>query len=120
MDLCSSNPSQQPTLEAQKEAIERQPWTIVHGFYATMGGLATRIPENFPEAKRFLPPQARKIWFLTQPGLRLLLKRQSERDDFPDLSTDEIEAKSKASGLAKSLVCIQALWFLAQCLTRRK
>ena len=110
---------QQPTLEARKEAIERQPWTIVHGFYANMGGFAIRIPENLPEAKRFLPSHARKVWFLTNLGVRLLLEQQSDRDDFPDISTDEIQTKSKASGLAKSLVCIQASWFLAQCLTRR-
>lgn len=37
----------------------------------------------------------------------------------PNLTEEEINAKSKASGLAKALVCIQALWFIATCITRR-
>ena len=33
-------------------------------------------------------------------------------------SEEDIKDKSKASGLAKTLVCVQALWFCAQCISR--
>ena len=91
----------------------------MHGFYAIMGGLAIQIPENLPESKRFLPSDNSETWFLTSDGIRYLLKQEITREDLPDLSKGEIRSKSKASGLAKSLVCIQALWFIAQCITRR-
>ena len=116
------NSLQQPTLEAQKGTLQtdRHPWTLVHGFYAIMGGLAIHIPDNLPENKSFLPSNNSETWFLTSHGVRHLLKQESTHDDLPDLSTEEIKSKSKASGLAKALVCIQALWFIAQCITRRR
>ena len=85
-----------------------------------MGGLAIHIPDNLPESKRFLPSNNSETWFLTSDGVRHLLEQDSTHGDLPDLSTEEIKSKSKASGLAKALVCIQALWFIAQCITRRK
>ena len=84
-----------------------------------MGGLAIRIPDNLPESKRFLPSNDSETWFLTSDGVRHLLKQGSTHNDLPDLSKEEIKSKSKANGLAKALVCIQALWFITQCITRR-
>lgn len=53
--------------------------------------------------------------------MNFLLKEEgTRRDEFPDLSEEDIKSKSKANGLAKGLICFQALWFIAQCLTRRK
>lgn len=92
----------------------------MHGFYALMGGLAVHIPNNLPESKKFLPSDESEIWFLTTGGVQHLLKEESTHDDIPDLSQEEIRSKSKASALAKALVCIQALWFIAQCITRRR
>ena len=91
----------------------------MHGFYAIMGGLAIQSPENLPESKRFLPSNNSETWFLTSDGVHYLLEQEITHDDLPDLSKEEIKSKSKASGLAKALVCIQALWFIAQCITRR-
>ena len=88
----------------------------MHGFYALMGGIAFTIPENLSESKRFLPSSTSETWFVNFDGIRLLL----EHDFIPDLSEEEIQSKSKANGLAKSLVCIQASWFIAQCLSRRR
>ena len=84
-----------------------------------MGGLAIQIPDNLPESKKFMPSDKSELWFLTSDGVRHLLKQESTRGDLPDLSQEEIRSKSKASALAKALVCIQALWFIAQCITRR-
>lgn len=36
----------------------------------------------------------------------------------PDISEDEILDKSKANGLAKFIVCVQATWFCIQCVNR--
>lgn len=84
-----------------------------------MGGLAFTIPENLSESKRFLPYDTSETWFVGDHGISLLLQQKKYRDVIPDLSEEEIKSKSKANGLAKALVCIQALWFIAQCLTRR-
>ena len=112
---------QQPTLEAQHpaKANERHPWTEAHGFYAIMGGLAFRIPANLPQSKKFLPSDAEELLFLTDKGVEAITRGWCERDILPNLSKEEIKSKSKANGLAKALVCVQALWFIVQCLTRR-
>ena len=83
-----------------------------------MGGLAVDVPENLPENQKFLPEGYEKF-FINLKGIRLLSEEETMRDEFPDVSEQEIRSKSKANGLGKTLVCIQALWFIAQCLTRR-
>ena len=84
-----------------------------------MGGIAFEIPES--EAKKFLPSDTRdntkELWFINKIGH--FLRGENGRDLLPDLSEEEIKSKSKANGLAKALFCMQALWFIAQCITRR-
>ena len=80
-----------------------------------MGGIAFEIPENLPESKKFLPSNTSEIWFIRDDLIPLLL----EHEILPNLSEEEIKSRSKANGIAKALVCVQALWFIAQCLTRR-
>ena len=84
-----------------------------------MGGIAFEIPRNLPKTKRFLPSDTGETWFVGSAGLRLLSEQEVGRNVIPDLSEEEIKSKSKADGVAKALVCIQALWFIAQCLSRR-
>ena len=84
-----------------------------------MGGIAFELPENIPESKKFLPSHSKEVWFITYEGIELLLRQADQRDIIPNVSKEEIESKSKANGVAKTLVCIQALWFMAQCITRR-
>ena len=91
----------------------------MHGFYAIMGGLAFEIPEDIPESRKFLPSHSKETWFITTEGVRLLSEQAEIRDILPNLSVEEINSRSKASGIAKTLVCFQALWFIAQCITRR-
>ena len=84
-----------------------------------MGGLAIQTPPQPSEP--FLRENSGQTWFITRDGISCLLQGdETVRDELPDLSEEEIESKSKANGLAKSLVCLQALWFITQCLTRRK
>ena len=112
--------NQQPTLEAQRYPLPdgRHPWTMVHGFYAIMGGIAFEMSEKIPESKKFLPTHHREILFLDESFIKHL-SMSDHNEILPDLSEEEIQSKSKANGLAKALVCIQALWFIAQCITRR-
>ena len=92
-----------------------------HGFYAVMGGLAIRNPNELPESHKFLPGDSTKNPILFDEGiLQAFVENNSTDDDSIDLSREEIKSKTKASGLAKSLVCVQASWFIAQVLTRRK
>lgn len=108
----------QPTLESQNidASSDRHPWTLVHGFYLLMGGYAINIPKNPPESKSFVPARHRGTWFLRKSGLNLLLAMG--KDQVPNLAVDDINSRSKADGLAKTLVCAQALWFIVTCLTR--
>ena len=92
---------------------------MAHGFYAFMGGIAFEIPENITESKQFLPSHSHEVWFLGYEGIQILSDLAEYRDIVPNLSRKEIETRSKANGLAKTLVCIQALWFITQCITRR-
>ena len=85
-----------------------------------MGGLALRVPQDLPESQAFLPPGIQDFWFITRDGLEILLEREVGRAILQSISREEIQSKSKANGLAKTLVCIQALWFIAQCVTRRE
>ena len=83
-----------------------------------MGGIAFEISES--ESEKFLPSKTKEVWFIDDKAIRNLTKLEYGREIIPNLSEEEIESKSKANGLAKALVCIQALWFIAQCLTRCK
>ncbi len=113
---------QRPTLESQKSSRpeDRHPLTMVHGFYAIMGGIAFEIPEI--ESEKFLPSdnngKTKEFCFISEAGIYSLSRLEKSRNVFPDLSEEEIKSKSKANGLAKALVCMQALWFIAQCITR--
>ena len=39
--------------------------------------------------------------------------------DFPTITVEEVEDRSKADGFSKTIVVGQTLWFIAQCLARR-
>ncbi|KAL8790063.1 MAG: hypothetical protein Q9213_000765 [Squamulea squamosa] len=87
-------------------------WTLVHGFYALMGGFAfstEKLDQNI------LPsPHTRAT--LTPAGVIFLLSQ--EPNILPYLSPEQIKDKSKADGLKKTLVCAQATWFCVQCIAR--
>ena len=89
---------------------QRYPWTMVHGFYASMGGFTFEVDHALAA---FIPGYPQLT--LTARGVALL----AACGYAPNLSHEEIVDKSKANGLAKSLVCIQALWMALQ-ITGRK
>ncbi|KAK4896025.1 hypothetical protein LTR27_005881 [Elasticomyces elasticus] len=98
--------------EARRDKTRRHPWTIVHSHFALMGGFAIDLAafdENLVPGK---PERLR----LTVDGLKLMTRFDPTL--LPDVSREAIQDKSKASPLAKTIVCLQALWFCVQCITR--
>ena len=77
-----------------------------------MGGFAV---ESAPKGDIFLPGNPSRL-ILTPAAIRFLAN--TEPALIPDISKEQIHDKSKASGLAKALVCMQASWFCIQCLAR--
>ena len=87
-------------------------WTMVHAFYAYMGGFAL---DTSGTDSPILPPGKERMR-LTLKGVAVALKLRPELlQDFP---ADAIFDKSKASPLTKAIVCFQALCFGLQCLGR--
>ena len=79
-------------------------WTKTHGHFIQMGGFmlfdgniekGVLTPERFSELLT-----AKKI-------------------DFPNVTMEEIEDRSKADGFSKMIALGQTLWFVAQCIARR-
>ena len=91
---------------------------MVYSFYANMGGIAIKVPKILRESYRSLASPIEEIVFVGNAGIESLLRREMTRNDFLDLSEEDTKSKSKANGIAKTFVCIQALWFIAQCLIR--
>lgn len=80
--------------------------------YAGMGGFVFDMDVLPQGDDAFIP--ARQRLTLTAPGVILLAKCGY----LPDLSIKEIRDKSKADGLAKALVCLQAGWMVVQTVGR--
>lgn len=76
------------------------------------------VPKDLPQSEEFLPSITDNSRFVTPLALEILV--HTSPNEVPDLSVEEIRSKSKADVLTKALTCIQATWFIAQCLTRRK
>ncbi|KAB8648454.1 hypothetical protein FH972_026112 [Carpinus fangiana] len=113
-------PSFSEDSESQSTPLKRHPWTLTHGHYAVMGGF---VFEMEPGEVNFLPrmisgiekPRPTRIT-LSPEGIVWLL--QNEPSLLPDISEHQITDKSKANGIAKTFVCMQAIWFCAQCIAR--
>jgi hypothetical protein len=78
----------------------QEAWNMTQCFSAVMGGLTV----NFDEEQLTLSAE----------GIRLL----SFIGALPVIPASQIQDKSKADGLAKSVVCIQAVWMVAQVIAR--
>ncbi|KAL8774457.1 MAG: hypothetical protein Q9209_000830 [Squamulea sp. 1 TL-2023] len=103
------NPISPPSINGP---ISYSSWTLVHGYYALMGGFAFSTEKSDQD---ILPsPHTRAT--LTPAGVMFLLSH--EPNILPYLSPEQIEDKSKADGLKKTLVCAQATWFCVQCIAR--
>lgn len=78
-------------------------WTIVHAFYADMGGFLVHPPDCTP-----FPVTAKQVHYLVQQ--RYL--------PIPKITKKEIWDKSKADMFAKIVATFQAAWLVAQVIAR--
>ncbi|KAL2117517.1 hypothetical protein VTJ04DRAFT_7177 [Mycothermus thermophilus] len=87
-------------------------WTLEHGFYAAMGAFAFDT-QDLPEHQKFLPESLDRM-ALGPHALYAVAIAAPEL--LPRLRPEEIQDKSKANGIAKTIACLQATWFTAQCI----
>lgn len=78
-------------------------WTMVHAFYADMGGFLLQSPDYIS-----FPITAKQLHFLVEQRHIAL----------PDISREEIWDKSKADVFAKAAASFQAAWLIAQVIGR--
>ncbi|KAF9475603.1 hypothetical protein BDN70DRAFT_232064 [Pholiota conissans] len=83
---------------------KEHPWTKTHGYFIQMGGFV-----QYYGSRRggVLSPERME---------ELLRKRLIE---FPSITEEEIQDRSKGDALSKIIVLGQTSWFIAQCITRR-
>ena len=79
-------------------------WTIKHGFYAEMGGF--RVVDD-STGQEYAFRAAQLSWLLAHGALEL-----------PEISKEELDDKSDADWIAKTLACAQSLWFLINAIAR--
>ena len=79
-------------------------WTKTHGHFIQMGGFMLFEGDT---ARGVLSPK--EFSELLAAG----------KIDFPNVTVDEIEDRSKSDGFSKTIALGQTLWFVAQCITRR-
>ncbi|WYZ35281.1 hypothetical protein EsH8_I_001557 [Colletotrichum jinshuiense] len=82
-------------------------WDMTQSLYAVMGGFVVDLPSAGEEG-------AVKRVTITPEGIRIL----SFIGRLPQIHESQIQDKSKADWMAKSLVCIQAGWMVAQVIGR--
>ncbi|ORY15728.1 hypothetical protein BCR34DRAFT_558444 [Clohesyomyces aquaticus] len=82
-----------------------QEWSIAQCYFAVMGGITIQAGDGFDGSPQFS---------LTPEGVRLL----SFLGRLPEVSESQVRDKSKADGLAKSIVCLQAGWMILQVVAR--
>jgi hypothetical protein len=99
-----------------KQPAREHSWTKTHSFFATMGGFAFDTTSWAKDAGLNILPNGRHRVSITARGMRFLALHRP--NIVPDISHVLILDKSKASSLAKTLVCLQALWFCIQCINR--
>ncbi|PKY07896.1 hypothetical protein P168DRAFT_323107 [Aspergillus campestris IBT 28561] len=79
-------------------------WTIVHGFYADMGGFVLHGPGiEIP-----FPIDAQQFLFLVKHGYI----------EYPRITKEDIMDRNKSDGLARCIAVCQAVWMVIDCFTR--
>lgn len=88
-------------------------WTLVHGYYATMGGFVIDLDEvsatSIYPSKKLI-----KRWTVTPQGLQLL----AECGLLPNIKVRDITDKNKSDSLAKAIVLLQASWLIVSSIAR--
>jgi hypothetical protein len=92
---------------------ERFAWTIVHGFYGSMGGFVVEREAVPIELGNELFGKRQRLT-LTARGAALVARC----GHLPHITREEILDKNKADTIAKLFVCLQAGWFFIQVFAR--
>jgi hypothetical protein len=79
-------------------------WTMVHGFYADMGGFVL----HGPGIEAPCPVDA----------LQLLFLLKHECIEYPRIAKEDINDRNKSDGFARCIAVFQAVWMVVNCLTR--
>ncbi|KLO07654.1 hypothetical protein SCHPADRAFT_945100 [Schizopora paradoxa] len=92
-------------------------FTIVHGFYASMGGFVFDfLDENGKlDGPTFLPPGQTRMC-ISSSGVQFLLRH--DPDLIPDISESSITDRSRGSSVGKGILIAQLAWFCANCISR--
>ncbi|QKX63016.1 uncharacterized protein TRUGW13939_10184 [Talaromyces rugulosus] len=107
--LCSVavEPEQKPEASQQssiKESAYAEDWTLAHGFFTTMGGLAIQTEDE------------KEYSILRNDSPVKLL--ESGRVNFPRIKIEDIKRRSKADSFAKFVAVCQTTWFAINVVTR--
>ena len=93
---------------------------MTQSLFAIMGGIGIRITEDFhPNQKQTWDTDGETL-FMNRTTLEALVDTDLSATLGLMPSMEEIASKSRADGVTKTIICMQAMWFIAQCLTRRK
>jgi len=111
---CTSTQAESVKSRAFETPRRRHKWTRTHSFYVISGGFVYDT-SDFPEDEKFLPGKRERVT-LSPNGAEYLTEKHPEF--IPDIPEATIKDKSKANALAKTLVCLQAIWFILQCIIR--
>ncbi|KAL8940801.1 MAG: hypothetical protein Q9216_002627 [Gyalolechia sp. 2 TL-2023] len=98
---------------SNKELCLGNQWTRLHSFYATMGGFVFDLEEHLPQRTAAFTTKVPRLT-LTPRGVALL----AACGYLPRISVEEILDKNKSDNLSKILSVLQALWMLAQIISR--
>ena len=88
---------------ADMHSLGKQDWTMIHAFYADMGGFLLHPPDCAS-----FPITAKQVHYLVQQGYLSV----------PKITKKEIWDKSKADMFAKAVAGFQAAWLVAQVIAR--
>jgi hypothetical protein len=83
---------------------QRRGWTMTHGFFLIMGGFTLHNERR--TALRILEP--RELESLSEAG----------KIEWPSITEEEIQDRSKGDYLSKAIVLVQTSWFITQCIVR--
>ncbi|KAF3036612.1 hypothetical protein E8E11_002793 [Didymella keratinophila] len=92
----------QSVAEKERASVE---WSLSQCYFAVMGGIIVETGDYVANMSHLS---------ITAEGVRLL----SFLDKLPNIENSEVRDKSKADGLAKLLVVLQAGWMIIQCIAR--
>ncbi|KAL8679955.1 MAG: hypothetical protein Q9186_003820 [Xanthomendoza sp. 1 TL-2023] len=88
-------------------------WSHVHSFYANMGGFVFDLDETFLGSYEAFTTKVSRLT-LTPRGVAVL----AACGYLPKISTEDILDKNKSDNVSKLLSILQALWMLAQIISR--